>query len=813
MAFRQITKEQHDLFLSALAAGQYNLLLGAGFSADSKNGHGRLPIGDALKDELCDITGANKKYSLQRVFSLLSTEQIRVHVTERFSKCQPGATAQILSKYVWKRIFTWNIDDVLQNQYSASGRQALSTIHYADDFIEVDTAADLMVVHLHGTILHPEKGYVFSREAYVQQIRQINPWMSVLTNFLQSEPFIISGTQLDEIDLDFYLSHRTPATSRRDRGPSILVAREEDAVTRKLCEDHNLIQFVGWSNEFFQYCQSVLPNAPAPEDLIPSDLAALLPGSVSKSARLSFQADFELVPGVAKPAKLSRFPYGHEASWNDLASGLDVPRDITPNLLIQIEKSVANDTDAAETFVLLDQTGTGKTTVLRRLSFLLAERGLKVLYCSALSRLTNRTASIIDLIDGPLVVVIDNLADQATALAEIISRLEKRDIVFLGSERVYREKYISNVLSGADTNLWRGLSLRDVEAEQLIDLYSSLGVVGDHNILKNKARSIKSIAKDPIAVACCRILRDFRPLSRIIHDLEQDSSSMDFDRFICAALAQYCFGSGVRYEVLTKAISPDGVEFQFSGSRPLPLAFSDTARNYVVPENSTIGAAVLDAFAERERGRLLEIYVGLAIELQPYVNRQTIKRRMPEARLSGRLFDYDDVVSRLLGSLAEDFYERVREYWKWNSRYWEQVALLQLSHFNSQRNSHGFLEAAVQHARHAVAIEYHPFPLTTLGKILFVQMTVDTDSRTSLFTEAFDCLTEAIAREASWGRRAVQPFATLFSGVLQFYDIGGSLTNVHRDSIRALAATAHLKFPREIELNGFLDSMKLRRII
>lgn len=813
MAFREITKEQHDLFVSALAAGQYNLLLGAGFSADSTNTHGRLPIGDALKDELCDLTGANKKYSLQRVFSLLNPIQIREYVTDRFSNCQPGPTAKIASNYVWKRIFTWNIDDVLQNQYCNFGRQELVTIHYADEFVEVETSAEVMLIHLHGTVLVPEKGYVFSREAYVQQIRSINPWMSVLTNFLQSEPFIISGTQLDEIDLDFYLSHRTPITSRTDRGPSILVAREEDAVTRKLCDDHNLIQFVGWSNEFFQYCQTVLPNPPAPEDLIPGEFASLLPQSLSRSARLSFQSDFELVPGVAKPAKLSRFPYGHEASWNDLAAKLDVPRGLTSGILTQIEKSASSQAGPAEIFVLLDSTGTGKTTVLRRISYLLAERGMKVLYCSVLSRLTHATTSVIDLIDGPLLIVIDNLADQATAVAEVVGQLEKRDVVFLGSERSYRERYIRNVLSGTEMKIVRGLGLTDVEAEQLIDRYADLGAIGDYGMLKSKAASVKSLAKDPIAVACCRILKDFRPLSRIILDLQRDSTRENLDRYICSALAQHCVRSGVRYDILAKAVSPNGIADQFNGSQPLPLAYSDSGSSYVVPENSTIGAAILDIFAEQERERLLEIYIGLAIELQPFVNRQTIKRRMPEARLSGRLFDYDDVVSRFLGDLADDFYERTREYWKWNSRYWEQVALLQLAHFNSQRNEQGFLDAAVQHARHAVAIEFHPFPLTTLGKVLFVQMAVNPDGNASLFNEAFECLNQAIEREARWARRAVQPFATLFSGVLQYVDIGGSLSSTQLDAIRSLVKTAQQKFPREAEVISSIDSLKFRRIV
>ena len=84
-------------------------------------------------------------------------------------------------------------------------------------------------------------------------------------------------------------------------------------------------------------------------------------------------------------------------------------------------------------------------------------------------------------------------------------------------------------------------------------------------------------------------------------------------------------------------------------------------------------------------------------------------RRSPEARLAGRLFDGDKIVKPLLDSAAEQFYVESQKLWEWNSRYWEQRALLKAD---------SDLVTALRYAKQAVAIENHPFPLTTLAKLL-----------------------------------------------------------------------------------------------
>ena len=648
--FKSITPEQHSAFVAALGAGQYNLLLGAGSSMDSRNSFGTLPSGEGLKDELCAVTGAEKKHSLQRVFELLTPEQVSKHVTQRLSECVPGDTPKLMKKFLWKRMFTWNIDDVIENTYDIQpNRQRLTPpVHYNDDFTEAQSLTEVMLIHLHGTVQMPEKGYVFSRDNYIQQLRTINTWMSVLSTFIHSEPFIIAGTTLDEIDLDYYLSFRTDVTAREDRGPSIFVTADDDAVTAALCKKHNLLHFVGWTSHFMRYCSATLPNPPTPEELIPQEERKLLPAGISKAVVRAFHSDFELVPASAKASDTSRFQYGHTPTWSDLSANLDISRPIVSRLLVMIEAMLKDDTSPAQLLLLTDNAGTGKTTIVRRVAFELAKKGIRTLLCSALSRIDRTAASALDMIDGPVVVVVDNLADQAPAVAEMLGQLERKDAVILASERAYRSRYLESILPEAALNVIDRIALTQIEVERLIDKYFEYGFVGDHRIRTRKAHYTRILVNDPIAIACCRIQNNFKPLERIVDDLVRDASEREINRYLCASLAQHCFTGGVSYNILVGAVDPRGITQQLGRSSPLPLTYFDADRNYVIPENSTLAERVLVRTANEDKVRLLNVFVSLANEIRPFVNRQTIKNRTPEARLAGRLFDYDDIAGRLL---------------------------------------------------------------------------------------------------------------------------------------------------------------------
>jgi hypothetical protein len=233
-----IPKDRMQAFSDTLLGGNYNLLLGSGVTLDSRNGHGEfLRSAENLRQDLCKMTGARDTTMLTRVYPLLTPEQIQRELVDRFAKCSPGQSMESVPRFLWRRIFTFNIDDVIENLYShPSNKQKLVPLNFDAEFEPTPERTELQAIHLHGWVQKPNSGFVFSLNEYAQSMRALNPWMHLLSEILATEPFIIAGTSLNEVDLEYYLSHRNPSTPRRGRGPSLLIEPSPDVVTRKDCE-------------------------------------------------------------------------------------------------------------------------------------------------------------------------------------------------------------------------------------------------------------------------------------------------------------------------------------------------------------------------------------------------------------------------------------------------------------------------------------------------------------------------------------------------------------------------------------------------
>lgn len=436
--------DQLDRAAASLRAGDYNLLLGAAASLGSANENSvPLPLGNEFRLELCKLKSASETHSLQRIYQALDSAEVEDHVTSRFLNCQPGPALRALPKFLWKRIFTLNIDDALEAAYSIGDPYQTPVIrNYRDTYEEVRERSSVPIIHLHGFVRKPEDGYVFSRDAYLSLIKSANPWMVVLSQLLASEPFLIMGSSLDEVDLDYFLSLRSQATSRADRGPSILVEPFGDVITDKECERLDLIKFPGTAEEFIAYLEDNVRHRPRSDELISADSKGIfiVPPSVHDIS--AFYTDFEKVPAVAESVSSDpRFFFGHSPTWSDLTLQYDISRPLTNTLISAISKVFSGETKGRIIYVS-DEAGVGKTTTLRRVAFELSRQGITVLLCSAASRLEPRfTAAMLDSIVGRCVVVVDDFADQVYSIESIVSLCEKEDIVFVGGRAILSSSF------------------------------------------------------------------------------------------------------------------------------------------------------------------------------------------------------------------------------------------------------------------------------------------------------------------------------------------------------------------------------------
>jgi len=785
-------------FRETLLRGSYNLLLGSGVSLDSRNGRNELLRGsEKLRQDLCALTNAPPTTSLTRAYALLTAQQVKRELVERFSKCQPGPSLRGLPRFLWRRAFTFNIDDVIENLYehSRNTKQTLVPFNFDTPFEPTPERHELYAVHLHGWVRKPESGFVFSPAEYVRAMSSQNAWMHLLSEILATESFIIAGTSLNEIDLEYYLSYRTPATPRRDRGPSLLIEPEPDVVTRSDCDRYGLTLVRATFDAFMDWLIGEFPSPPSVADLLVPDRSTLFSKGLEPTQLLRFFSDFEMVEPANRTLSQTPRPflYGSEPTWKDLDEHVDIEREgnaLISNVLLGSCDAPAPPA-AGRIVLVMDDAGTGKTTSVMRVAHAVASSGTPVLAVRTLNRIDTRNANAcLSRSTTNLVLVVDGLADHAEQVQELLEDAQVASrVVVLATERSYRRAYLDTVFGDIPQTILKLPPFTLAECVQLLERYRQFGLVGEPMAARRPQIFAQRILDEPLAVAVCRILNDFRPLDRVVASLWKASDEDTRFLYLCIALAQHCYSGGLRYSLLQAIAGPrNSVGKLLDAEVPLRLALNTLEADFVVPMNAIIAERIVLRMARTELDFLLRAFTGIASVLAPHVNRKAIMRRSPEARLAGRLFDADKIVRPLLGAHAERFYHSIQKRWEWNSRYWEQRALLA---------AETDLSAGLQYARHAIAIELHPFTLTTLGKLLLRYMETAPTDRENAFDEAFEKLDAAIKSEANRSRITVHPFATLFAGTARYIELGGVLTADQHERVTHHMGEARIRFARD----------------
>ncbi|MBO3705290.1 MAG: SIR2 family protein [Candidatus Accumulibacter sp.] len=761
----------------ALFGQRYNLLLGAGVSLDSTDRHGNPLLGaEDLRKSLCASTSSRESSPLWRVAGHLTPAQVESHLTQPYQGCKAGPTLKQLPQFAWRIAFTLNIDDALEGAYQCSpGRlQSLIPVNYTREFETFRNPQELPLIHLHGFVRSPGEKYVFSLQEYATVQRGMNAWVHMLSSLIISEPFIIAGTTLFEPDLEYFLAHRPSNSTIMSRAPSILVEPFPDAGTRKDCEKLNLVLVEATLHDFLSWLVQEFGAAPSPLSLREPSARPRIISIPSTLSSTAFWSDFDFVTetdrGVATTITApSAFAFGRPPSWDDIRKKRDVPLQDQLQLIDEVRRWQASD-DPNQFICFTGRAGAGKSTTIRRVATDLTAHGLQVFYLKARAGFDVTSAfEYFSQVDDPILLVTDSLAEHGDQLVDLIQQIAgSRRICVLGTERQYRMRLVLEILADVPYRQFDGGRWQIEERTELIRRYSAMGVVGNHDALADPQKYASKIAEDTVAEAVCRILNDFRPLRTIVRSLWNDTVADRRPAYLAVALAYYCHPVGIRRDVIFDLYRSELIEELGLADAPLRVCTHPDDTDFLVPANATLATLLLEELSRLKPQRLLDISAQLANALAPFVTRHTIKQRTSEARLAGRLFDADGVMPELLKERFDTFYEVTIERWRWNSRYWEQRAL-----WVGARDR----PLSIQHARYAVAIERHPFPMTTLANVLFSAIGETTPPKLEYFSEALGLMEETLRIESSWERgRTRKAYWVMIEGVAVFIKAGGSLT-------------------------------------
>lgn len=265
-----ISKDNRKLLDTMLKTTSPYLFLGAGFSKGARCKGGNFPSGDELCQKLIDALligqlkeneiDETKKYNLrdlcQCIDDIYGDSKPRENYLTAFFSCSHSAGNKFHDKlisYPWRRIYTVNIDDLIESVCHKAGIR-FTSFHSAR---KTNPTEQLEIIKLHGCVLYPEDGYTFSRDEYNTLITS-----HADSRFLQfvedigSHDVIFIGASLDEPDLDYYLKFyenlgpdkRTNQLVFIDPYPSLRLKNQVQRLQARLVEC-NTEEFLSFATE------------------------------------------------------------------------------------------------------------------------------------------------------------------------------------------------------------------------------------------------------------------------------------------------------------------------------------------------------------------------------------------------------------------------------------------------------------------------------------------------------------------------------------------------------------------------------------
>ncbi len=826
--------------IHALREGQYTLLLGAGAShgATSRNGQ-PLPTGKTFAKELAldlslDVApNTPLAYVWDAAVQKSGSEQaLRTKFCiSRFLNCHPALHHLLLPTFAWKRIYTFNIDDVVPASYkmAPSALQKPIPIHFDDDRSDTypdPTADECQIVYLHGAELFPSRPLVFGSPDYASAVTRQHTWWHVFASAFVCDPFIVIGASLREPDFETYLAwkQRLPLPLAL---PSFYVSPELDDAVRATCTRLGLIPIQMSGADFLKRLDTAVDKrdrisvrrARSVQHLSLLSTIKAVPILATLARQFIVVNDRDSWPSEGRAAE--DFLEGHSPLWEDIQHDRDVQLSIEVEIVARARKFFAPETSTKRIAVLCVEgtAGSGKTTALMRAATGISDLGIDTLFFVGHDGL--RSDVLADVAGGlspnaGFVVVIDDInghINQVRRLIEIYPSPAGQCFLLCAVRAGHRHFVEQNLSDLLEPQFLPIAPLAQTEALRLAEKLRSAAKLGRFLGKTSAELADQFVSTRPTGWAgqLLTILMQVVPGGTFRERLASEWKSLPdndvrtFYGTICIASA--C-GIPIRSPVAFRALQTPETRYIFSevtmGSMRGLVEWFD--QEFVRPRHRVVAEEIIRRCMDR--AELFHISSRLAAALSPYVNRRTIITRSPEARLARELMDTDGLVVPALGSRAEEWFKAVEREWGWNSRYWEQRALtaMKAKHYSRARD---FAEQGV-----GAETPPHPMPMTTCALVKLSSVEHDVNLTRSncedLFSQAIDLLDEAI--DAWYSRRSFadeHPYHVLFQhSVRVALKLTGGIPEKLRIKLERHGATAEKLFKRDRAMVRILSELK-----
>lgn len=436
--------------------GEVILVLGAGASFASRNKLGEpVKLGEALASVIAEAAGF--PYNSESLPTVLSASRpilgdaklLKIYENE-FTDIEPADDIRGLSLFTWKRIYTFSIDDALNNSLQSRVQRPRFYNGMIDQVVESDNLANVQVIKLHGDITNPSHGFIMSDADYASALAHGNHawYRKVAQDYVSYTPVFI-GSRLSEpiLSAELERAKRSP-TDESGRGyivtPDNLTAIEISAFRAK-----GLIHIQAKLLDFVNWLHTISASGTTPRDVLSrthnfstEDLDKKISNNDLESASALYPRDMVKIHARAASAlpadtnrEARRFLRGFPPTWDIAASDIPVWLTPTTDLYENLSSAIV---DRERMFVVTGQAGSGKTTaVLQALVRYGREHQDTPIYeLTAEVRSVRAALNILQrLHDVPVIVYISDLFVFGDQLSEDIQGYDRGKITVIATAR------------------------------------------------------------------------------------------------------------------------------------------------------------------------------------------------------------------------------------------------------------------------------------------------------------------------------------------------------------------------------------------
>ena len=737
----EIVLNDLQLITRALSTNSAVLFLGAGFSRDAENKLGQhVPMAQELAASLWSLLGYDKPYDgtdlptvFQATLKRLKHDQIRNLLNDSFTCTKIPHWCYLLFQFWWYRIYTTNIDDLVENVYrDSNATQRLDTINgIAEDYRDRDQFLDsIQYVKLNGTLEKAPLGITFSIRQYAARAGAPDTWYDQFARDYSTRVTIFVGSQLREPLLWSAVEARGRKYRDGENRPrSFVVCPEISPALVDALKEYNVVGIQGTGQEFLEVVakqhsplskeQVLLRTSPALEGMF-----KILAGHISTShARhlRKFYASFKPVSVPDKVAPVRKlFLLGAEPQWSDIYSNLDAPRQCNQDLQDAIEASLTS--GKVTLFAVTGSAGSGKSTTLKRTLLNLSAKGHPVFLTSSEELpAVHEFEGAIELLQHPTVVAFDNAALAVGLLPDYLHAAKRCKVkhTFVVAERTNRliEKipYLKDLVEVVDCHM-PDLSSGDID--NLIDVlekHQLLGELANKNRLQQQQQfAIYAHRQILVAMRSATLGKGFDEIIKgeFVGTTPPEAALL----YLCVCLATDAeFSLSKQQLVASSQTDPaETLAFLVTTLRDLVIPVFGNLERYTA-RHRVIAELIIQSFAPREMLKLA--YVSLLRTLSHDLSFPP--QHSAAFRLYRKLINHSTIYQRFTSDLdrARSIYDAISPHFQRDYHFWLQYGSLELEY--------GELDTAANYLSQAYS--YAPdddFVMTTRAQLFFKQARV-----------------------------------------------------------------------------------------